>query len=237
MASRFAECSTTPFEATADAKIPQFRPRSAFSFSSMASQPANPGCGRNQDRALRSLSHPFVERLIGTVRRECLDRTLFWTTADLENKLLDFKTYFNHHRTHTARMGRPPDDAPTRRSRTCSLIDGNLTVEAYIKHRSLLEFPDSGRCRMLMNLAQLHFLIPSLDQRRIRRLDRVPLSIHVNRGSSASAIGSKLGFDINSPGTPWRSPPFWLYQGFHSAESPTTTCRLILGGILSLSST
>src|SRR5882762_4450057 len=27
------------------------------------------------------LSHPFVERLIGTVRREYLDRTLFWTTA------------------------------------------------------------------------------------------------------------------------------------------------------------
>jgi transposase InsO family protein len=30
------------------------------------------------------LSHPFVERLIGTIRRECLDRTLFWTSADLE---------------------------------------------------------------------------------------------------------------------------------------------------------
>jgi hypothetical protein len=29
------------------------------------------------------LSHPFVERLIGTLRRECLDRTLFWTTTDL----------------------------------------------------------------------------------------------------------------------------------------------------------
>jgi putative transposase len=53
------------------------------------------------------LSHPFVERLIGTLRRECLDRTLFWTTADLESKLLDFKTYFNHHRTHSARAGRP----------------------------------------------------------------------------------------------------------------------------------
>ena len=32
-------------------------------------------------------SHPFVERLIGTLRRECLDRTLFWTTTDLEGKL------------------------------------------------------------------------------------------------------------------------------------------------------
>jgi transposase InsO family protein len=30
------------------------------------------------------LSHPFVERLIGTLRREFLDRTLFWTTPDLE---------------------------------------------------------------------------------------------------------------------------------------------------------
>ena len=27
--------------------------------------------------------HPFIERLIGTVRRECLDRTLFWTAGDL----------------------------------------------------------------------------------------------------------------------------------------------------------
>jgi hypothetical protein len=30
------------------------------------------------------LSHPFVERPVGTLRRECLDRTLFWTAADLE---------------------------------------------------------------------------------------------------------------------------------------------------------
>jgi len=44
------------------------------------------------------LSHPFVERLIGTVRREFLDRTLFWTTAALETKLLDFQHYYNGHR-------------------------------------------------------------------------------------------------------------------------------------------
>ena len=37
------------------------------------------------------LSHPFVERLIGTIRRESLDRLLFWTTADPEMKLLDFQ--------------------------------------------------------------------------------------------------------------------------------------------------
>jgi putative transposase len=37
------------------------------------------------------LSHPFVERLIGIIRRECLDHTPFWTAADLEMKLLDFE--------------------------------------------------------------------------------------------------------------------------------------------------
>jgi putative transposase len=38
------------------------------------------------------LSHPFVERLIGTIRREFLDQTLFWTTVDLEEKLQSFRT-------------------------------------------------------------------------------------------------------------------------------------------------
>jgi putative transposase len=55
------------------------------------------------------LSHPFVERLIGTIRREYLDRMLFWTTADLETKLLNFQHYFNGHRTHTGLEGRLPE--------------------------------------------------------------------------------------------------------------------------------
>jgi hypothetical protein len=50
-----------------------------------------------------------VERLIGTIRRECLDRTLFWTTADLEMKLLDFGRYYNGHRAHAGLNGRTPD--------------------------------------------------------------------------------------------------------------------------------
>jgi len=39
-------------------------------------------------------SHPFIERLIGTVRREGLDRLLFWTGADLERTLVDFQQVF-----------------------------------------------------------------------------------------------------------------------------------------------
>jgi hypothetical protein len=43
-----------------------------------------------------------------------LDHLLFWTTGDLENKLLDFRTYFNNHRTHTSRKGRTPDTPVSR---------------------------------------------------------------------------------------------------------------------------
>jgi putative transposase len=45
------------------------------------------------------LSHPFIELLIGTIRRECLDRMFFWTAADLEAKLLDFQHFYNGYRT------------------------------------------------------------------------------------------------------------------------------------------
>ena len=55
------------------------------------------------------LSHPFVERLIGTIRREYLDQTLFWTAADLEEKLRAFQDYFNRHRVHAGLEGLLPE--------------------------------------------------------------------------------------------------------------------------------
>ena len=53
-------------------------------------------------------SHPFIERLIGTVRRECLDQMFFWTATDLEMKLAAFKDYYNGYRTHSALGGQTP---------------------------------------------------------------------------------------------------------------------------------
>jgi transposase InsO family protein len=47
------------------------------------------------------ISHPYVERIIGTVRRECLDQTLFWNEVDLQKKLNDFTDYYNNHRVHS----------------------------------------------------------------------------------------------------------------------------------------
>ena len=57
-------------------------------------------------------SHPFVERLIGTIRRECLDQLLFWTATDLEMKLIAFREYYNRHRTHAGLNGATPIETP-----------------------------------------------------------------------------------------------------------------------------
>ena len=57
---------------------------------------------------LPTYSHPFVERLIGTIRREYLDHILFWNRTDLERKLETFRQYYNTYRVHTALNGDTP---------------------------------------------------------------------------------------------------------------------------------
>ena len=62
------------------------------------------------------VSHPFVERLIGTIRREYLDRMFFWNAGDLTRKLAEFRDYYNADRVHRALAGATPAqraDAPS----------------------------------------------------------------------------------------------------------------------------
>ncbi len=54
------------------------------------------------------ISHPFVERLTGSLRRELLDQVFFWNTVDWERKLRSFQLYYNHSRTHTSLDGNTP---------------------------------------------------------------------------------------------------------------------------------
>jgi putative transposase len=54
------------------------------------------------------LSHPFVERLVGTMRREFLDHVPFWNAGDLERKLADFQAYYNAARSHASLEGHTP---------------------------------------------------------------------------------------------------------------------------------
>ncbi len=57
------------------------------------------------------ISHPFIERLIGTIRTEFLDHVLFWNSTDLERKLEEFREYYNDHRVHASLDGNTPTEA------------------------------------------------------------------------------------------------------------------------------
>jgi len=54
------------------------------------------------------ISHPFIERLICTVRREYLDHVFFWNAIDLKRKLDVFADYYNAHRVHRSLNGTTP---------------------------------------------------------------------------------------------------------------------------------
>ena len=84
------------------------------------------------------VSHPFVERLIGTLRREYFDRVFFWNAVDLERKLNEFKTYFNGHRVHRAIDG----VTPSQRAGTPSPAFAALDQYAWQQHcRGLFHTP------------------------------------------------------------------------------------------------
>jgi hypothetical protein len=53
-------------------------------------------------------SHAFVERLIGTIRREYLDRIWFWHQRYLQRKLDDYQMFCNQYRCHTGLGGVTP---------------------------------------------------------------------------------------------------------------------------------
>ena len=55
-------------------------------------------------------SHPFVERRIGTVRREYLYHVMFWGQRDVERKLALFQSDHNEERGHSSRGGKTPDE-------------------------------------------------------------------------------------------------------------------------------
>jgi len=71
------------------------------------------------------ISHPFVERLIGTIRREYVDFVPFWTARDLENKLLSFRAFYNDRRCHYAL------DGHTFRKRTGKLRPRVADLDSY----------------------------------------------------------------------------------------------------------
>ena len=52
--------------------------------------------------------HPFVERLIGTMRREFLDHLPFWNARDRDWKLAYSQAQYNAARSHASLDGHTP---------------------------------------------------------------------------------------------------------------------------------
>jgi transposase InsO family protein len=53
-------------------------------------------------------SHPFVERLIKSIRTEYLDQLFYWNAADLAQKLAEYQSYYNEVRVHQGLGGGTP---------------------------------------------------------------------------------------------------------------------------------
>jgi putative transposase len=84
------------------------------------------------------LSHPFVERLIGTIRRKYFDQVFFWNAADLARKLNDYKIYYNTHRAHRSLAG----STPALRAGASSAVPAPLDHHAWRPHcRGLFQTP------------------------------------------------------------------------------------------------
>ena len=92
----------------------------------MAGVLASPG---ERDRRLRLLTVDtvlfrrlyalvFIERWIGTVRRECLDRILIVNRRHLERVLPAYIRHYNEHRPHRSLNQRPPIEEPPPGSET-----------------------------------------------------------------------------------------------------------------------
>ncbi len=69
------------------------------------------------------MSHPFVERLIGTIRREYLDHVPFWNARNLQRKLSCFQDYYNRERAHQGIGGGFPEPEPDNATRNVASLN------------------------------------------------------------------------------------------------------------------
>ena len=59
--------------------------------------------------------NPFAERLIGSIRRECLDHVLVLSERHLRHILTRYFAYYHHARTHLSLTKAAPDGRPVER--------------------------------------------------------------------------------------------------------------------------
>ena len=66
--------------------------------------------------------NPFAERLIGSVRRECLDHIVVLSERHLRRTLTRYFTYYHRARTHLALHKDAPDRRPIERPELGTVI-------------------------------------------------------------------------------------------------------------------
>ena len=73
----------------------------------------------------------IAERVIGTLRRECLDRMLIFSEVHLRRVLFAYAAYYNQTRTHLALQ----KDAPMHRSVQRSGVIAAIPILAGLHHK------------------------------------------------------------------------------------------------------
>jgi hypothetical protein len=101
---------------------------------------------RNRPISPRSpWQNPYVERLIGTLRRDCLDHVLIFGERHLRRVLTSYSVYNNETRTHlglgkTRRWGEPSSDpgpsSPSRFSADYTIVTRGYNFRVGQAHRS-----------------------------------------------------------------------------------------------------
>ena len=76
-------------------------------------------------------ANAFIERWIGTVRRECLDQILIVNRRHLERVLPAYIRHYNEHRPHRSLDQQPPIEEPPPGSETDVALD-------HLRRRDLL---------------------------------------------------------------------------------------------------
>ena len=64
-----------------------------------------------------------MERLIGALRGEYLDRLFFWNALDLKRKLQAFGIYYNSSRVHQSLSGNTPEEQHGKPRPACAALD------------------------------------------------------------------------------------------------------------------
>jgi hypothetical protein len=77
--------------------------------------------------------NPYADRLIGTLRRECLDHVIVWNEPHLRRLLRDYLTYYHRDRTHLSLEKDAPEPRPVERPDHGGIVE--MPVVGGLHHR------------------------------------------------------------------------------------------------------